>query len=126
MGLNQGHYLHSVWLDEDVVQAAVEPPHVVGVGRLGAGAQERGEGGEQLHAAGLVGPRAAPVRVLLRDPGLRQQLEHTCIDRGTDSAPPHREREMVGGGSVGLPELGLELKSPQKTRGAPGATSLIT
>lgn len=72
-----GAYLHALWLYEDVVQAAVKSSHVVGVGRLPAGARQRGEGRDQLHAAGLLQTRAAPVLMLLRDLGLTEQLEHT-------------------------------------------------
>ena len=35
--LCQYQYLHFVWLDEDVVQAAMKPSHIIGVGRLGTG-----------------------------------------------------------------------------------------
>lgn len=103
--------------------------HVVGVGWLGTGAEERWEGREQLHAAGLVWSRAAPVCMLLKDRSLGDQLEHTFINTqhqtspNLDTSPANNEAEDT---CVELPEAGLELKSPQKTRGAPGATSVIT
>lgn len=56
----------------------MESSHVVGVGRLSVGAQQRGEGREQLHAAGLLRPQAAPVCVLQRNKSLAEQLENTC------------------------------------------------
>lgn len=86
----QCQYLHAVWLYEDVVQAAVKPSHIVGVGRLAAGAQQRGEGREQLHTAGLLRPRAAPVCVLLRNLHLGHQLEHTCRQQEEQNTFPSK------------------------------------
>lgn len=104
--------------------------HVVGIGRLGTGAGEWGEGGEQLHTAGLIRSRAAPVCMLLRDHSLCDQLEHTFTHTEQSQSNAHlnitRANNEAEDTSVELPESGLELKSPQKTSGAPGATSLIT
>lgn len=70
-------YLHAVRLYKDVIQAALKPSHIVGVGRQSAGAQQRGDVREQLHAAGLLRPRAAPVCMLRRNHSLTEQLKHT-------------------------------------------------
>lgn len=66
-----------VWLYEDVVQAAMKTSNIVGVGWLAIGAQQGREGRDQLHTAGLLRPRAAPVWMLLRDDRLTDQLKHT-------------------------------------------------
>lgn len=58
--------------------------HIVGIGRLATGALEGGEGREQLHTAGLIWSRAAPVCMLLRDRSLGDQSEHTFIHRKLD------------------------------------------
>lgn len=58
--------LQSGSVDENVVQAPVEPPHVVRVGGLPAGAEQL-EGVAQGHAAPLVLATGAPVLVVLGD-----------------------------------------------------------
>lgn len=86
-------YLHAVRLYEDVVQAAVKSCHIVGVVRLTAGAQQRREGREQLHTAGLLRPRAAPVCMLLRNRGLGDQLQHTCTHQQQGEHPSASQQE---------------------------------
>lgn len=83
-GLVGGHFLvaghgddlfHThLSIQEDVVQATVEAPHVVGVGWLSAGALEL-EGAEELHGALLLRPSRAPVRVAGAHRALAQELE---------------------------------------------------